>query len=402
MTGIAQRAKRVSPSLTLEITAKAKKMKAEGKPVISFGAGEPDFNTPEYIVKAAEHALEEGMTKYTPASGTDALKQAIALKFKKDNTLEYDSKCIVVSNGAKHALYNAFSALVNPGEEVIIPAPFWLTYPELVKLCDGVPVYVHTKAENGFKMTADELKSALTNKTKAVLINNPCNPTGAVYTRAELESLAKVLENTDVYIISDEIYEKLTYTDGEYYSIAQYSEDIKDRTVVVNGVSKTYSMTGWRIGYTASNAEVAKAISSIQSHTTSNPNSIAQYAAQEAYLHSEGESFLESMRKTFDERRKLMAEKLAEIKGVDFIYPEGAFYVMVHIKNLLGKTSAGGAELNSAYNVATALLGEKMVAAIPCESFGAPEYLRLSYAISKEDIAEGLKRFKEFAETAKR
>ena len=174
------------------------------------------------------------MTKYTPASGTDALKQAIALKFKKDNTLEYDSKCIVVSNGAKHALYNAFSALVNPGEEVIIPAPFWLTYPELVKLCDGVPVYVHTKAENGFKMTADELKSALTNKTKAVLINNPCNPTGAVYTRAELESLAKVLENTDVYIISDEIYEKLTYTDGEYYSIAQYSENIKDRTVVVD------------------------------------------------------------------------------------------------------------------------------------------------------------------------
>ena len=401
MTSISKRAQRVSPSLTLEITAKSKKMKEEGKPVISFGAGEPDFNTPDYIVKAAQFALTHGMTKYTPASGTDALKKAIAYKFKKDNSLDYDGKCIVVSNGAKHSLYNAFMAIVDEGDEVIIPAPYWLTYPELVKLCEGVPVYVRTKAENGFKMTAEELKAAITDKTKAVLINNPCNPTGAVYSRAELESLAKVLEKTDIFIISDEIYEKLVYETDEYYSIARYSEEIKRRTIVVNGVSKTYSMTGWRIGYTASSPEVAKAMSGMQSHTTSNPNSIAQYAAQEAYMHNEGEGFLESMRETFDSRRKLMINALKNNSELGFIYPEGAFYIMVDVSKLIGKTSGGGAELNCAYDIAAALLAEKMVAAIPCESFGAPRYLRLSYAISSEDIEEGLKRIKEFCDEIK-
>lgn len=396
MAAIAQRAQRVSPSLTLEITAQAKKMRAEGKPVVSFGAGEPDFNTPEYIVKAAEHALNAGMTKYTPASGTDKLKKAIAEKLKRDNGLDYAPSDIVVSNGAKHALYNAFLALVDPGDEVIVPSPFWLTYPELIKLCEGKPVFVNTKSENGFKMTPAELKKAITKKTKAVLINNPCNPTGAVYSKAEICALAEVLENTDIYVIADEIYEKLVYEGGPCYSIAAYSPSLKARTVVINGVSKTYSMTGWRIGYTASSPEIAKAISGIQSHTTSNPNSIAQYASSEAYSHSDGESFLADMKETFDTRRKLMIDTLKKIPDLNFVYPLGAFYVMIDVSHLFGKTTAGGAKLDSAHSVATALLGECMVAAIPCESFGAPGYLRLSYAISADDIKEGLKRIAGF------
>lgn len=396
MTGIAQRAQRVSPSLTLEITAKAKKMRAEGKPVVSFGAGEPDFNTPQYIVKAAECALKEGMTKYTPASGTDAVKKAIAAKLEKDNHLKYEPNQIVVSNGAKHSLYNAFLALVNPGDEVIVPAPYWLTYPELIKLCEGIPVFVNTKAENDFKLTPSELKNAITSKTKAVLINNPCNPTGAVYSKEELCALAEVLEKTDVYVVSDEIYEKLVYEGGEYYSIAQHSPALKERTVVIGGVSKTYSMTGWRIGYTASSEAVAKAMGGIQSHTTSNPNSIAQYAASEAYSHSEGDAFLSDMKKTFDTRRKFMIERLKKIPELEFVYPKGAFYVMLNVAHLFGKSTESGKKLSSAYDVATELLAEKMVAAIPCESFGAPEYLRLSYAISLDDIKTGLERIADF------
>lgn len=396
MTGIAERCGRVAPSLTLEITAKAKKMRAEGKPVVSFGAGEPDFDTPEYIVKAAEYALTHGMTKYTPASGTDALKQAICNKLLRDNRLTYAPNQIVVSNGAKHALYNAFMAIVEKGDEVIVPAPYWLTYPELIKLCEGTPVFLHAKSENGFKITPDELAAAITEKTKAVLLNNPSNPTGAVYSRKELQALAKVLEDAGVYVVSDEIYEKLVYEDTDYYSIAQYSDALREKTIIINGVSKTYAMTGWRIGYTASNAAIAKAIGSMQSHTTSNPNSIAQYAATEAYSHSEGDAFLAQMRKTFDERRKFMIDKLRGIPGLSFIYPMGAFYVMVDVRHLFGKSSAGGAKLNGAFDVATALLSEQMVAAIPCESFGAPEYLRLSYAIGKEDIEEGLRRIEKF------
>ena len=401
MACIAQRAGRVSLSLTLEITAKAKKLRAEGKPVVSFGAGEPDFNTPAYIVKAAEHALAVGFTKYTPASGTDTLKKAICEKFRKDNALTYAPEQIVVSNGAKHALYNAFLATVDPGDEVIVPAPYWLTYPELIKLCEGVPVFVHTKPENDFKITPAELEAALTAKTKAVLINNPCNPTGAVYTKQELRALGEVLQTADVYVISDEIYEKLIYEDNEYYSIAEYSPELYEKTIVVNGVSKTYAMTGWRIGYTASNAALAKAIGSMQSHITSNPNSIAQYASGEAYSHDEGEKFLVSMRNTFDTRRKLMVDLLRKIPEVSFIYPKGAFYVMVNVEKLFGKTSAGGAKLDSAFAVATALLNEQTVAAIPCESFGAPKYLRLSYAIADTDIRTGLQRLAAFAAAAK-
>ncbi|MCI8413727.1 MAG: pyridoxal phosphate-dependent aminotransferase [Clostridia bacterium] len=401
MAELSQRARRVSPSLTLEITAKAKKMKAEGQPVVSFGAGEPDFNTPEYIVQAAKSALDAGFTKYTPASGTDALKAAIVEKLKNDNGLSYELQNVVVSNGAKHSLYNAFSAIVNAGDEVIVPAPYWLTYPELIKLCDGVPVFVNTKPENDFKLTANELKSAITPRTKALVLNNPCNPTGAVYSESEIKKLAEVLENTDIYIISDEIYEKLVYEGDACYSIAAYSPAIKDRTIVVNGVSKTYAMTGWRIGYTASNAAVAKAMGSIQSHVTSNPNSIAQYAAAEAYRHNEGERFLSRMRVTFDNRRKIMIDGIAAIPQLKFIYPQGAFYVMIDIAGILGKTSPSGKRLDSAFTVANELLDTQLVAAIPCESFGAPGYLRLSYAIGEEDIRTGLERIAAFVAALK-
>ena len=396
MANIADRAKGVSPSLTLEITATAKKMKAEGKPVISFGAGEPDFNTPDYIIEAAKRALDEGFTKYTPASGTDALKKAIADKLRRDNGLEYAPQNIVVSNGAKHSLFNVFCALINAGDEVIVPSPYWLTYPELVKLCEGVPVYVDTKPENDFKMTAAELRKAITKKTKALILNNPCNPTGAVYSESEIKSLAEVLENTDIYVVSDEIYEKLSYDHGQPYSIAAYSPRLKERTIVVNGVSKTYAMTGWRIGYTASNSEIAKAMSGIQSHTTSNPNSIAQYAAAEAYGSSKGEEFLSGMRVTFDNRRKLIIDKLASIGGISFIYPQGAFYVMVNISNTFGKTTESGKKIGSAHEFSLALLSEANVAVIPCESFGAKDYIRLSYATNEENISEGLDRIADF------
>lgn len=396
MAKLSQRAERVSPSLTLEITAKAKKMRAEGYPVISFGAGEPDFNTPDYIVGAAKKALREGFTKYTPASGTEALKKAVAEKLYKDNGLTYDPADIVISNGAKHSLYNICLALVDAGDEVIIPAPYWLTYPELVKLCEGVPVFVQTKAENNFKLTAQELRGAITPKTKAIILNNPCNPTGAVYSEAEIKALAAVLEETEIYVISDEIYEKLVYEGDAPYSIAAYSPSMKERTIVVNGVSKTYAMTGWRIGYTASAREIAKAMGGMQSHTTSNPNSIAQYAATAAYLHSEGESFLTEMKQTFDRRRKLMMEMLDKIDGLRYIRPQGAFYVMVDVRNLLGKKTKRGTVLDSAHTMATELLETEMVATIPSESFGVDGYLRLSYAISDEDIAAGLECIAEF------
>lgn len=385
---ITRRASRIAPSLTLEITAKAKKMKADGLNVISFGAGEPDFNTPDYIIEAAKDALDLGYTKYTPASGTISLREAICAKLKDDNGLDYGPADIVVANGAKHALVNAFLATVEDGEEVIIPAPYWLTYPELVKLAEGVPKYVHTKPENSFKLTPEELEAAITDKTRAVLINNPNNPTGAVYTKSEIEALAGVLEKyPDIYVISDEIYEKLCYG-VEPYSIAACPH-MKDRTVIVNGVSKTYAMTGWRIGYTASNTALAKAIGSMESHMTSNANTIAQYAAEAALSHDEGERFLKLMRETFDRRRQLMIRLLDGMPQVTYIEPRGAFYVMVGIQGLLGKTLSGYT-IESALDFANALLEKEKVAVIPCESFGADGYVRLSYAISESDIAHGL------------
>ena len=392
---LAKRALEITPSLTLELTAKAKKLKKEGRDVVSFGAGEPDFNTPEYIRNAAKEALDKGLTKYTPASGTATLKKVICDKLKRDNGLDYSPANIVVSNGAKHALFNAMQAIIEEGDEVIIPAPFWLTYPELVKLAGGVPVIVQTKPENGFKLTAAELEAALTPATRALVLNNPNNPTGAVYTEEEIVSLARVVEKTDIAVISDEIYEVLNYTDKPVYSIAAYSQKLKDQTIIVNGVSKTYSMTGWRIGFTACDAAVSKAISSMQSHATSNPNTIAQYAAQSAYEHEEGEAFLREMRESFDRRRKLIMAKLDEIPLLSYVRPDGAFYIFVSVEKVLGK-SYDGVKINSALDFANILLDKKDVTIIPCESFGADGYIRLSYAISDEDIVKGVERIGEF------
>lgn len=398
---ISKRANAVTPSLTLEITAKAKKMKGEGIDVISFGAGEPDFNTPEFINDAAKKALDDGMTKYTPASGTVSLKQAIADKLKRENNLDYSASQIVVSNGAKHCLHNALQAIVDAGEEVIVPAPYWLTYPELIKLSDGIPVYVHTEAKDDFKLTAAQLEKAITDKTRAVIINNPNNPTGALYTQDELFALARVLEKHDgIYIISDEIYENLVYDDNTVVSIASFSENIKNRTIIVNGVSKTFSMTGWRIGYTASNIEIAKAISGIQSHMTSNPNSIAQYATQIALGDAKGEAFVKEMRSTFDMRRRLITDKLDGVSQLSYIRPEGAFYCMVQVSKCFNK-SVDGIKIDSALSFANALLQSENVAVIPCESFGASDYIRLSYAISERDITEGIDRIARFVSKAK-
>lgn len=395
---LSKRALGVSPSLTLAISAKAKKMKADGLDVISFGAGEPDFDTPKYIIDAAKEALDKGFTRYTPASGTNELRKAICDKLQRENGLVYDINQIVVSNGAKHSLSNAIRALVEKGDEVIIPAPFWLTYPELVKLSDGTPVIVDLLPENGYKLTPEQLRKAITPKTKAIILNNPSNPTGVVYNKAEIAALgAELLKHEHVYIISDEIYEKLIYG-VETMSIAA-CEGLKERTVVVNGMSKAYAMTGWRIGYTASSAELAKAMGSIQSHSTSNPNSIAQYASTVALSDKAGEKFLAEMNGVFEKRRDLMVELMGKV-GLPIIKPEGAFYVMVNVKSLFGKTY-DGAKINSAFDVASIMLDKLYTAVIPCESFGANDFVRLSYATGEKEIRGGLERFRKFVEGCK-
>ena len=385
---ISKRARIISPSLTLEITAKAKKMKADGIAVVSFAAGEPDFNTPDYIIEAGHKGLEMGLTKYTPTAGTAQLKAAICEKLHNDNALDYAPSQIVVSNGGKHSLFNAFMAILDPGDEVIIPSPYWLSYPELVKMAAGTPVFVETKPEHNFKITPEELEAAITPKTKAFILNNPNNPTGAVYTRSELNKLAAVIEAHEIYVISDEIYEKLNY-EHRSHSIAAYSDILKERTIVINGMSKTYSMTGWRVGYAAANELVAAAMSNIQSHSTSNVNAVAQYASYIALsdkLH--GDAFLEDMRATFDARRALMMLRLTRA-GLKFIEPKGAFYVMVSVKEFEG-SRYDGQEVRCASDFANLLLEHAQVAVIPCEGFGAPDYIRLSYAASEKDIERGL------------
>ena len=388
---ITKRVKNIAPSLTLEITAKAKKMKAEGISVIGFGAGEPDFNTPDYIIEAAKKALDIGFTKYTPASGMPELKKAICTKFKKDNDLDYTEDQIVVSSGAKSSLYLAIEAIVEEGDEVLLPSPYWLTYPELVALAGGKTVYVPAGKEKGYKVTAEDLKKACTPKTKCLIFNSPNNPTGAVYSKEEVEDIAKFVEESGIYVIADEIYEKLVYG-VEHYSIAQYSEKVKEQTIVVNGMSKTYSMTGWRIGYLAAPKNVAKAISSMQSHTASNPCSIAQYASVAAL--NGGEEFIANMKKTFDERRRYMVERVKKMKGVVCAEPKGAFYLFMDVSALYGK-SFDGEKVDSSISFANAAL-KKGVALVPGIAFGDDKSVRLSYAISLEDIKEGLDRLESF------
>ena len=396
---VSKKVKEIAPSLTLEITAKAKKMKSEGISIIGFGAGEPDFNTPKYIIDSAKKALDIGFTKYTPAAGMLELKKAICDKFLKDNSLTYDPAQIVVSSGAKSSLYHAICAIVDDGDEVILPSPFWLTYPELIKLAGGTCIFVKTEKENGYKMTAKEFENAITDKTKCLILNSPNNPTGAVYSKDEIEQIAKVAEKHGLYVISDEIYEKLVYDGEVHYSIAQCNDYMKEHTIIINGMSKSYAMTGWRIGYLAAPLTIAKAISSMQSHTTSNACSIAQYASVSALTDSAGEAFINEMQKVFDERRCLMVKMLSNFKGVECIEPRGAFYVFVNVSKLFGKTFEG-TKIDGSLTFADCAL-KRGVALIPGVAFGNDECIRLSYAISKEDIEEGLNRLAKFIEELK-
>ncbi len=391
-TYISEMAKAVSPSPTLFLDAKFKQMKKEGIPVVGFGAGEPDFATPENINKAAIAAIENGFTKYTPASGTVELKQAICKKFKDDCGLDFGIENIVVSNGAKHSLTNIFMAICEKGDEVIIPAPFWVSYPEMVKMAGGVPKFLNTTEENDFKFSPEELEAAITSKTRALILNTPSNPTGMVYTEDVLRKIADIAVKHNIYVILDEIYEKLIY-EGEHISIATFGEEIKNLTIIVNGMAKAYAMTGWRIGYTASNAAVAKAMSNIQSHATSNPNSIAQAASVEALLGDQ--SSICVMRAEYIKRRDYMVDRINSIDGISCRKPNGAFYIFMNVKDLLGKERYGKV-FNTASELCDDILERALVAMVPSEGFGIDGYVRLSYATSMENIKEGLDRIEKY------
>ena len=381
----------VSPSVTLAITSKAKAMKKQGLDVISFSAGEPDFNTPAHIIAAAKEAMDSGFTKYTPASGMPELKDAIADQLKKKG-LSYGPSQIVVSNGAKHSLFNAMQAVLEPGDEVLIPKPYWVSYPELVKLANAVPVYVESGSD--FLATPETLESALTQKTKALILNNPSNPTGAIYNAAQLEGIAQFCIENDIIVISDEIYDQLVYEDEVPPSIAAF-EGMAERTIVINGASKAYAMTGWRIGWTASPENVAKAMGALQSHATSNPNSIAQYATYKALTSGETQACIDDMRTEFKKRRGYMMETVGAMKYADYVEPGGAFYMMVDVSSAFGKT-VNGKKIEGSLDFSDVLLDKKKVAAVPGVAFGADNYVRLSYATSLENIKEGLKRLDEF------
>ncbi len=393
---LARRIRSISPSQTLAISAKAKAMKAAGENVISFGAGEPDFSTPEHIVAAAIEALEKGQTKYTPSAGLLELRRAICSKLKRDNGLEYEPSQIVVSNGAKHSIFNVCYALVDEGDEVVIPSPYWLTYPEIVKSCGGVPVYIKASKKTGFKITPEQLKAAITPKTKLFIFNSPCNPTGAVYSEQEVRALAAVCEEAGIFVLSDEIYEKLVYGEIKPFSFAACSDKMKERTITVNGVSKTYAMTGWRIGYLAAPKDVARAIDSFQSHATSNPNSIAQYATIKALNSSE--AAVEEMVARFARRRLAMIERISDIKNAYCIIPEGAFYAMLVVSGVYGK-SFGSKRIENSVDFADTLLDAAKVAVVPGVSFGADDCVRLSYSLSMQDMLEGLERIDAFLQS---
>ena len=390
---ISKRCQNIKGSVTLEIDAKAKEMKAQGLDVVGFGAGEPDFDTPEHIRQAAKEALDKGMTRYTPASGTMDLKKAICEKFLRDNGLHYEPSQIVVSNGAKHSLFNSFQALLDEGDEVIVPGPFWVSYPELVRMAGGVPVVVQAREENSFKLLPCEIEAAVTGRTRAIILNSPNNPNGFVYTRQELQDIGRLAVKHDFYIISDEIYEYLVYDGAEHVSIASLGDEIKARTITINGMSKAYAMTGWRIGYTASPVEVAKAMTNYQSHSTSNPNSIAQYAALAAL--SGPDTQLKSMVAEFDRRRRRIVGLINGIPGLSCIPPKGAFYVMMNISGLFGKKLNGEAIVDS-MSFTRLLLEDSKVAVVPGIGFGADSFVRLSYATNMANIEKGLSRIADF------
>nr|CAI78661.1 hypothetical protein [uncultured delta proteobacterium] len=388
---LAERIARIKPSETLAITAKTNALRAQGRDVIGFGAGEPDFDTPVNIKNAAIKAIEGGFTKYTPVTGTDELKDAIVAKLKQDNSLDYKRSQIVVSCGAKHTLYNLAQALFEEGDEVIIPSPYWVSYPDIVVLAGASPVYVTTDEKDGFKMKPQQLSSAISERTRAVIINSPSNPTGAAYSPDELKSLAKVLLDKDILVITDDIYEKIFYADFAFANIASAEERIKDKTIVVNGVSKTYAMTGWRIGYAACSEEIASAMNKIQSQSTSNPTSIAQKAALEAI--SGDQSAVPQMVNEFSKRRDFIVGALNAIDGIKCFSPEGAFYVFPNVSGVYERAFQGKKITNSAEFI-DFLLDEANVAAVPGAAFGSDDHIRLSYATSMKNIEEGIRRIK--------
>ncbi|WP_258921510.1 pyridoxal phosphate-dependent aminotransferase [Heyndrickxia coagulans] len=392
---LASRVSALTPSSTLAITAKAKAMKAQGIDVIGLGAGEPDFNTPREIIEAAYQSMLDGQTKYTPAGGMASLKEAVIEKFQKDQGLGFKANEIIITNGAKHALYTLFQVLLDQGDEVIIPSPYWVSYPEQVKLAEGVPVFVEGKEENQYKITPEQLEKAVSPRTKAFVLNSPGNPTGMMYTREELEKLGEVCLKHDILIVSDEIYEKLVYGGSRHVSIATISPGLKAQTVIINGVSKSHSMTGWRIGYAAGNGEIIKAMTNLASHSTSNPATPSQFAALAAY--SGDERTVEEMRQAFEARLNAVFNRLVEIDGITCIKPQGAFYLFPNVKEAAKLT---GFQTVDAF--AEALLEEARVAVVPGSGFGAENNIRLSYATSLENLEEALKRIKQFVETRKK
>lgn len=399
---LTKRVSGIAESATLAISAKAKQLKAEGKDIVNFGVGEPDFNTPDYIIEAAYKAMKDGRTKYTPASGITELKKAVVEETERATGLKYSPSQVVIGAGAKQPLYNAIAATIEEGDEVVIPSPYWVTYPELVKYCGGKCVFAKTKPQNGYKMTAEELESVITGNTRALILNSPNNPTGAVYTRKELEEIAVVLEkHKNIVIISDEIYRNLVYGGEKHISIAALSEEMKERTIIIDGMSKSYAMTGWRLGWAIAPENVAKAMTRAQSHMTSNVNSITQYASLTALTDREhSEKFISEMRETFAERRILAIETLQKA-GVPFIKPNGAFYVLADVSKSFGKKSPSGEIIENSVDFADKLLTESGVAVVPGVAFGADNYVRISYALRSDSIKKGIEKLGEFLNNCK-
>lgn len=391
---LSEKLKKVSPSMTLAITSKANEIKRQGIKVYSFGAGEPDFDTPEVIIEAAKEAMAKGITRYTDVKGLIDLRQAIADKYEREFSLSYDPNTeIIVSSGAKHSLFTALQALVSDGDEVIIPVPYWVSYSEMVKLAGGVPVFVYPKKENDFVLKREELEEAITDRTKAIMLNNPSNPTGVVYSKEALKEVVDTCVENDIYIISDEIYEMLLYNGKTFTPVASISERAKELSLTINGASKSYAMTGWRIGYTLANAEIVKAMNTIQGQCVSHPSSISQYAAITAL--ETDQQIVYDMVKEYDERRKYVVEFLEGIDGVEPIEPDGAFYVFADVSSFYGKTY-NGKKIEGSIDFAAALLETKYVAVVPGIGFGSDDFVRFSYATGMDDIKKGLELFREY------
>lgn len=388
---LSKRVSVLSPSPTLAITAKANELKRQGVDVVGLGAGEPDFNTPEHIIEAAERAMREGKTKYTATAGIPELLKAISEKFARDNGLTYSTKQIIVTNGGKHALYNLFMSILDPGDEVIVPIPYWVSYPEMVKVADGVPVFIEGAESNGFKVTAEQVKAAITPRTRALIINSPSNPTGSIYSRKELEAIVDVCLSHKVLMVSDEIYEKLIYDGHEHVSVATFSKEAYENTVIINGMSKPYSMTGWRMGYAAGNEELIRAMVDLSSHSTSNPTSFAQYGALAALTGPQEP--LEMMKREFVKRRDRVVELLNQIDGISCLKPEGAFYVFPNVSVAMERMGFDDVDKWS-----EALLEQEKVALIPGTGFGSRHHVRISYAASMEQLEKGIERIKRFVE----